>query len=78
MIEVTSKIIEYTEEGVEYQVKEYEVTSSYPNSLVKILIDKLKNQTYTDEDGVATITTMNTDEHTLKVTIQDETITTTQ
>lgn len=75
MINVNTDIIEYTEEGVRYILKEYIITSTHQNSIVKIVMDKLRNQIFTDEDGTATITTSNTKEHTLKITIGDETIT---
>ena len=73
MIEVNADIIEYTEDDVKYIQKEYIITSSYPNSIVKIKIDKFQNQTYTDDEGTATITTSNIEEHALKVTIDGET-----
>ena len=75
MIGITADIIEYTEEGVEYTLKEYTITSSYPNSIVKIIMDKFKNQISTNDDGVAVISTSILQEHTLKVTIDGETIT---
>ena len=75
MIEVNATIKEYTEEGVEYKLKEYDIISSYPNSVVKILLDGLFNQTFTNEDGVAILSTGNLDEHNIKVTIKDETVT---
>ena len=75
MIEVNATINEYKEEGIEYILKEYNIISDYPNSIAKIIIDGLKNQTRTNDDGVALISTSNTDEHTLKITINKETIT---
>lgn len=75
MIEVNADIIEYTEDDVKYIQKEYIITSSYPNTIVKVTIDQLKNQTYTNDEGEAIISTSNIEEHTLKVTINGETIT---
>ena len=74
MIDITTEIEEISEDNVEYTLKKYIISSSYKRTTAKILFDGLFNQTKTNKDGVAIISTSNTDEHSIEVTIKDETV----
>ena len=75
MINVTTSIDKFTEEGVEYILKRYNIQTNHPHSVVQIIFDTLHNQTTTNAEGVAVISTPDVGEHHITINFDDETYT---